>query len=328
MFMSKKTIVILGVSSFVGSNLAEKFKDKYRVIGTYNQNRIRIPGVLTLPCDVLNSDSVQMILYTFKPDITIYVAGLSSVVNSDKSNLIADALNTSGVFNVTTFSERYKSKFVYISSSYVFGGENILFKEDDAPMPNTKYGSSKASAEFYIQKFCLDYLILRTCDLYGRSYSPVQMTFMEMMERKLSNNESFVCDGKIHNGFMDVHYLADILDLCFDRDIRNRLFQISSQDVMTKYDFSKLFAKTFHHSESLILKGPWSFPISDVSQSNYGNLEGNFYYRMDISNFQGSMQMTLPTVEESLLRTFKRLGGRSKDGLSRTKKQGGGITYI
>ncbi|PJB53787.1 MAG: hypothetical protein CO099_05215, partial [Bdellovibrio sp. CG_4_9_14_3_um_filter_39_7] len=74
----RKTILIFGVSSFVGSNLAEYLKKDYRVVGTYNKNPVQIPGVLTLPCDVLSKDEVQLILFATKPDITIYAVGLSS----------------------------------------------------------------------------------------------------------------------------------------------------------------------------------------------------------------------------------------------------------
>ncbi len=323
----RKTVLILGVSSFVGSNLAEQMKSKYRVVGTYFHNKVKIPGVLTLPCDVLNRDMVQTVLYTFKPDVTIYAVGLSSIVNCDKSKKIADALNTSGVFNVTTFSERYKSKFCYFSSAYIFGGEQIKYREDDAPVPNTFYGGSKASAEFYIQKFCLNYLILRVCDLYGRSYNPLQMTTFEMIEHKCVSNQSFTCDSKIHTGLLDVIYLADVFEYCIDNDIRNRLFQISTQDIMSRYDFAKLYTEVFKYNANLVLKGAWAFPISDVSQSDYGNLEGNYYFHLDTDNFSKAVEVQLPSIKESLLRTYERFGGKSGSTGS-GKTQSTDVVYI
>ena len=49
----KKTVVIIGASSFVGSNIAEAFAKEYRVIGTYFNTPVKIPGVLMIKCDVL-----------------------------------------------------------------------------------------------------------------------------------------------------------------------------------------------------------------------------------------------------------------------------------
>ena len=56
----KKTILIFGLSSFLGSNLADFFKKDYRIVGTYNKNTVKIPGILTIPCDVLVKEEVLL----------------------------------------------------------------------------------------------------------------------------------------------------------------------------------------------------------------------------------------------------------------------------
>lgn len=165
---------MFGASSFVGSNLIEFFKKDFKVIGTYHKTYVSIPEVLTVPCDVLNKDEVQLILFAFKPDITIYCVGVSSIVECAKSSDLADALNTSGLFNVAEYCQRYKSQICYISSGYVFGGERKNYIEMDIPDATTVYGKTQAAAEFYIQKTSLNYVIFRACNLYGRGINPVK----------------------------------------------------------------------------------------------------------------------------------------------------------
>ena len=116
---SQKVILIFGISSFVGSNLAEVLKKDFKVVGTYFNNPVSIKGVVTFPCDVLKKDDVQMALYTFRPDLTIYAAGLNSISDCDENVDYADALNSGGLFNVTEFCQRYKSQICYLSSCYV-----------------------------------------------------------------------------------------------------------------------------------------------------------------------------------------------------------------
>src|SRR5688572_27476615 len=120
----KKTVLIFGVSSFVGSNLALMLKDDYRVIGTYHKTPVEIPGITCYPCDVLKKDYVMNLTGLFKPDFTIYAIGLSSLTECKNFPKLADALNTNGAINACTASERYGSKFIFISSSYVLGGED------------------------------------------------------------------------------------------------------------------------------------------------------------------------------------------------------------
>ena len=180
---NQKTILIFGVSSFLGSNLAELLKDKYRVVGTYFNNETRIDGVFSLKCDVHQKNEVQKISFMVKPDITIYAVGLTSIRDCHEYPKVADALNTAGVFNVSAAAERYNSKFIYFSTSYIFSGEDTLYRENDTPMPSTMYGSTMASSEFYVQKSCLNYIIFRCSPLIGRGYQFHDSNWVETLDR-------------------------------------------------------------------------------------------------------------------------------------------------
>ena len=116
----KKTILIFGISSFLGSSLAELLKKDFRVVGTYYDTPVNIPGVLTMKCDVNNKDTCQKVVFIFKPDITLYAIGLTDMEACQDFPKVADAINTNGVFNTSMASERYNSKFIYFSSAYIF----------------------------------------------------------------------------------------------------------------------------------------------------------------------------------------------------------------
>ena len=88
----RKTVLIMGINSFIGSNLAEFFRKDYRVVGTYHKSRTPLPGILTLPCDVLNKDEVQLVLYAFKPDFVLYCVGLTSLKDCSDMPNACDAL--------------------------------------------------------------------------------------------------------------------------------------------------------------------------------------------------------------------------------------------
>lgn len=303
--MKRKTVLIYGVTSFVGSNLAEFLKKDYKVVGTYHKNRINIPGVLTLPCDILEKDEVRLIQYSFKPDFTIYAIGLSSVKDSSLNPELADALNTAGLFNVVENCQRYKSRVCYISSAYVFGGEDKSYKERDIPDSSTEFGKTKASAEFYIQKTSLNYIIFRCCCLYGRSLNPRQETWFETLQKKLLLNERVSCDNFVYTGFLDVYYLAIIIKFSIEKDIANRLFQISSNDFLTRYGFAKTYCEVFKDSVGNITKGRWHFPIAKFSTLEYDG--GELFFRLMTNNLEGFLNFKMPSIKESLEFTASRL---------------------
>ena len=195
------------------------------------------------------------------PDYTIYSIGSTSLSMSVKSSQTFNLLNTTGLFNVTRFSARYKSQIIYISSAYVFSGENKNNIEIDIPDPNTVYGESKATAEFYLQKSSLNFLVFRCCALYGRSLNPIQKTWFEYLQDKLFRNQYISVDDRIEIGHVDILYLAMIIKISLQKDLRNRLFQVSSTDSLSYYNFAKKYCQVFGDNDQLISKTSWKFPL-------------------------------------------------------------------
>lgn len=298
----KKTILIFGVSSFVGSNLIELLKDEFRIIGTYHKTPVSIPGVTCIPCDVLKKDYVSNITARFRPDLTIYAVGLSSLKDCQLSPKLADALNSVGAVNCCQASERYGSKFIYISSGYVLSGDDTVYREGETPFPNTTYGSSLSSTEFYIQRSCLNYLILRCCPLYGRSYNPGHNNWFESLQASLAKGEPFLADDSVHTGFLDVQIMIRILKATLANNVTNRLFHVSSKDFMTRYDFAVLYAKIFRKDEGLIQRAGGKFPVDKNKDEN-----NNYFYRLDTANIEEFLNAKMPRIEESLQLTYKRL---------------------
>ena len=323
----KGTILIIGISSFIGSSLAEHFKKDYKVIGTYHNTPTLIDGIVTVPCDVLVKEEVQSVLYAFRPDITIYCAGISSVMECAKREEFADALNTSGLFNVAEYCQRYKSQICYISSGFVFGGEDKNYLEMDIPDASTVYGRTQAAAEFYIQKTSLNYLIFRCCRLYGRGINPAQQTWFELLQRKINLVQISALDDYLRLGFLDVEYLAMVLRICIEKGVSNRLLQVSSKDIMTHFNFAQLYAKIFSTQVDLVTRGKWPLPFNSNSMSSYGPAIERMSFKLDISNIEGYLNIQMPAIEESLQFSLLRLRANA-DAAPKRSSRGEGIKFI
>lgn len=321
----RKTVLIIGVNSFVGSNLAEFFRKDYRVVGTYHKKNHPLPGILTLPCDVLNKEEVQLVLYAFKPDFVLYCAGMTSLKDCAEKPNACDALNSAGLFNVAELAPRYGARIVYFSSQFVFAGANKNYNEMDNPDVITQYGKAQASSEFYLQKSSLNYLIFRCCKLYGRGLTPLRNTSFELLQKNIKNNQNAVYDDFVHQGFLDVYYLGMILKMCIDKNVSNRLVHFSTQDTMTYYEFSKLYCEIFNESDGLVNKGKWPFPIA--KGASIEKLEEHLHFKLDILNIEGLLKIKMPTIRESMEFTYKRFNGSKHISKSVTNK-GDGISYI
>jgi dTDP-4-dehydrorhamnose reductase len=321
----RKTILIVGINSFIGSNLAEFLKNDYRVVGTYYRRYVRVPGVLALPCNVLNKEELQLVMYAFKPDFVLYCVGLTSVRDCHEVPNLSDALNSSGLFNVSELAPRYGARVVYFSNHLVFSGDNKKHNEMDNPDSITQYGKSMASTEFYLQKSSLNYLIIRCCRLYGRGISPLRESWFEIFQRNFIKNKNMVCDDFSNQGFVDIYYLALVLKICIDKNVVNRLVHFSSQDSMTYYEFAKTYCELFRQSEDMITKGKWNLPLLKGTENK--NKDDRFYYKLDILNIEGILKIKMPTIKESLEFTYSRFYGTKHIPKTVTSK-GEGISFI
>lgn len=319
----KKTVMIFGVSSFIGSNLADQLKNDYRVIGTYFNTPVSIPGVLALKCDVHSKDLVQKLVLLFKPDICIYAVGLTDLNACQEFPKVADALNTAGVFNVAMASERYHAKFVYFSTSYIFSGENILFRENETPTPSSVYGNTAAAAEFFIQRSCLNYIIFRCCPIFGRSYNANDLKWVEVIERMEYLGQKIVCDTKVYTGFLDISSLVDYFKMAIDSDVTNKLLQVSSSNLMNRYEFAKTYLEIFGGNTGLLAKGDWNFPRTE-NQIALQGLGEEMHFNMDLYNIESEFNIKMPTIEDSIEKYKSSLEGTVRS----SKKAASGVTFI
>src|SRR5262245_53689010 len=100
-----KSILIIGGSGFVGTRLALRLRDHYKVFATYFSRRIRIPGVTTIPLSVDNRDWCKRVAFTAQPDAIVYVAGREDLFWAEKTPRDADRLHTAGAATISNVSD-------------------------------------------------------------------------------------------------------------------------------------------------------------------------------------------------------------------------------
>ena len=275
------------------------------MIGTYYETPVFIAGVLTLPCNVLAKKEVQALVLAFKPHLVIYCVGMASLHECSLKEKLAERLNTSGVFNVVESCQRFKSLVCYFSSHFVFSGKSEKYLEIDTLDPNTIYGKTQVATEYYFQKAALKYLIFRVAKLYGHGCTLKRWTWFETLQRKLAKRQTLLCDTQVKQGFLDIYYLAMVIKICFERGIENRLFQVSSRDFMSHYEFAGIYCSLFPQEEKLLLKATRPLPL----MKNAPCVERPSYC-LETGNVENFLDITIPTVRESLEFSYKRLSER------------------
>jgi nucleoside-diphosphate-sugar epimerase len=62
-----KAVLIIGGSGFIGTHLALKLRETYKVFLTYNTHPVLIPGTTPIPFNVEGRDWAKRLAYTTQP---------------------------------------------------------------------------------------------------------------------------------------------------------------------------------------------------------------------------------------------------------------------
>lgn len=122
--------------------------------------------------DIANRSAIEHIFDTFKPEIVIHLASFprQKVVNNDPA--LGSRTMMEGLLNLCEASKKHSvSKFVYISSSMVYGDFNDDVTEDAVCHPQGQYGIMKLAGEWlvkdYSRKNDFSHVIIRPSAVYG-----------------------------------------------------------------------------------------------------------------------------------------------------------------
>ncbi|MGL5641295.1 MAG: dTDP-4-dehydrorhamnose reductase [Paraclostridium sp.] len=194
-------VLITGSNGQLGLELSKQLHviSSYDVIKTDREN-----------LNILDFKSVNDAITRENPDIVINCAAHTAVDLCENDIENAYKINALGPRNLAIACEKIGSKFVQVSTDYVFDGSGKRpYREDDMTCPNSIYGTSKLMGEKFTKKFCSKYFIVRTAWLYGDGNNFVK-TMLKLSE---TNNELNVVDDQFGSPTSTVDLAKAIIEL-------------------------------------------------------------------------------------------------------------------
>ena len=241
-----QTVSLIGVSSFVGSRLFTTLKrvlskhGNYYITGTYFSRQPAIADTEHL--NLAKPDCLRDYILRHRPAILILVAGSKDVARCESDPDYAYRLNTAPVEILCDCIAQNKldTRFLYISSDYVFGGAVGGYKAGDPPSPNTNYGRSKASAERRLLCTDVNGIVIRTSAVMAHHGG-----FLGWLIHSLQNIDMVkLLDNSLFTP-TPIELLADCMShIIFTKMDRNdRIFHACGSIRMSRYEFGVLVSE-------------------------------------------------------------------------------------
>jgi len=211
-------ILVTGGKGFIGSKIVEMLSndghkitvvdnhDTYGIMTKQELDKLykwrtrnwKPENVSVIPGDILDR-LVCLKAFSHNPDIVIHLATYprAKIVDEDPIVGIPKVINTTT--NLLWHSSKWNvKKFVYVSSSMVYGDFADGTKEDASTKPKNIYGEAKLTGERMVKLFAkrdgLNYNIIRPSGVYGPGDMPDRVV-SKFFEKAMSNKTI-----TLHNG--------------------------------------------------------------------------------------------------------------------------------
>ena len=248
-----KTVLLLGGSGFLGTHLAMKLREGYKVFATYNSHPMQMPGVTYLPLKLHDEDWVKRMIYTAVPDIVIYAAGSNKLNWAYDNPREAERTNVGGPAAVLKAAIIFQPRFIYLSSCYVFDGNRGNYHENDIVLANSTLGKYKIAGENFIHGRSSHYTVMRLAPVFGRGNggSP---SYLDELRLKLDRKQRVEANPCEFHSFLSIDSFLELMMRLVDNSPRNKTLHFGGLTKMSHYDFARTFAKRFKYDTNLIIE--------------------------------------------------------------------------
>lgn len=123
-------------------------------------------------------------------DVIVHLAAMTDVDRCEDDPRTAELVNAHGTSNVVAAARRHGARVVYLSTDYVFPGDDPPYAEQDTTRPINAYGRSKLAGERHLD--AESDLIVRSSWIFGDGHN-----FVATILRAAATSDVRVVDDQI-----------------------------------------------------------------------------------------------------------------------------------
>lgn len=234
--------LVTGIDGFVGAYLANYLSEKHSNIYGITLNPNIKSNNENFLCDLRDFDKINEIILNIKPDTVYHLAAQPFVPIAIANPQETLDINVKGTLNLLeSLKNSNKSvKFIYISSSDIYGNQDILnlpIRETCIPAPLNPYSISKLAAENYALGYSrfapnLSIMIARPFNHIGIGQREefVVPNFFKQIFQIQKEGGSFIKVGDLNSSrdFLDVRDVVKAYYYLDEKGIPGEIYNICS----------------------------------------------------------------------------------------------------
>ncbi|RHS00620.1 dTDP-4-dehydrorhamnose reductase [Parabacteroides sp. AF14-59] len=250
-----KTLII-GANGFTGRRILQSLSRQgiYELTGCSLHEDI-LPGnnYRFVQADMNNHPAIDRLIAEIRPDVVINGSALSVPDYCESHHEEAYATNVLAVENIARCCEKAGSRFIHLSTDFVFDGKKAeLYTETDTPAPVNYYGISKYQGEQAVAANCSNYANVRVVVVYGKALPGQHGNILQLVKNRLQAGQEIRVVSDQYRTPTWVQDIADGVEKLMHIS-QNGIWHICGDECLSIADIAYRVADYFKLDRSLIV---------------------------------------------------------------------------
>ena len=251
------------------------------------ERRKKIPDARVHGVDIADRDGIDWMMQHYQPDTVIHLASFprQKVVNVDP--MTGSRAMSEGLLNLLEASKRHQvCKFLYISSSMVYGDFTDDVTESAVCRPQGQYGIMKLAGEWLVRDYTrstgMTHTIIRPSAVYGE-YDVEDRVVSKFLLTAMRNGVIKVNGASETLDFTYVEDAADgIVAAALSANTNNKTYNITKSHSRTLLDAAKLAVKIVGQGTIEVRDKDADFPSRGALNIDAARRDFNYDPQVDV----------------------------------------------
>ncbi|MFN3533103.1 MAG: SDR family oxidoreductase [Candidatus Brocadia sp.] len=232
-----KKLLVTGASGFLGWNICQTAKEKWKTFGIVFSHRVEIAGVNIVKIDLTDYKELRKLFREINPDAVIHTAANSDPNFCQIHRTESQKINVGASVNVAALCADYRIPCVFTSTDLVFNGLNAPYREEDPVCPVNFYGEQKVLAEKGMRKYHPLVAICRMALMFGIPGPGAKSFVQPMIEAMRAGRQLRLFVDEFRT---PVSVKAAVSGIFLALEKVSGLLHLGGIDRISRYDFGKL----------------------------------------------------------------------------------------
>lgn len=242
-------LLVTGSSGLLGHKVAQLALEKgHEVHSVFNEHPVTLGRPIKL--NLTDQSLVTETIIKLKPQAIIHSAAYTDVEGCETNRETAWKVNAEATRYIATACTNTHSHLTYVSTDYVFNGENGFYTEQDTPKPVNYYGFTKLKGEENVKRHAEQWCIARVSVIYGWGSKHKQNFATWLIHNLKQGKEVKILTDQYVSPTLNTN-LANMLLEIAERKITG-VFHTSGATRISRYEFALKLAEVFNLDMHLI----------------------------------------------------------------------------